>query len=45
MWSLNLAKRKARIADLEATAKTVARQLFEVIRAEPEIETLEEYAV
>jgi hypothetical protein len=45
MWSLNLAKRKARIADLEATAKTVARQLFEVIRAEPGIETLEEHAV
>ena len=45
MWSLSIAKRKALIAELETTAKAVARQLFEAIRAEPGIETLEEHAI
>lgn len=45
MWSLSIGKRKARIAELETEARAVARQLFEVIRAEPGIETLEEHAV
>ena len=43
--SVNFTKRRARIAALETEAKAVAHRLFEVIRAEPGIETLEEHAV
>jgi hypothetical protein len=45
MWSLNIPKRRARIAELERQATAVACQLFPIIQAEPGVETLEEHAV